>query len=84
MTRMGLTSRKNFSVVLRHGRTCSKMRGTILRIGKQKDGATFQSFHPCLDDHRIKKEELENKGELSQVCSQNCLEMLVLDTNCST
>ena len=40
----GQTSRKNFSVVLRHGRTCSKMRGTVLRIGKQKDGATIQSF----------------------------------------
>ena len=44
ITRMGKTSRKNFSVVLRHGRTCSKMRGTVLRIGKQKDGATFQGF----------------------------------------
>ena len=38
------TSRENFSVVLRHGRTCSKMRGTVLRIGKQEDGATFQGF----------------------------------------
>ena len=26
--------------------------------------------HPCLDDHQIKKEELENKGELPEVCSQ--------------
>ena len=25
---------------------------------------------PCLDDHQIEKEELENKGELSEVCSQ--------------
>ena len=34
ITRMGLTSRENFGVVLRHGRTSSKMRGTILRTGK--------------------------------------------------
>ena len=35
---------KKFSVVLRHGRTCSKMRGTMLRIGKQEDRATVQGF----------------------------------------
>ena len=44
ITRKGQTSRKNFSVVLRHGRICSKMRGTVLRIGRGKDGATIQSF----------------------------------------
>ena len=33
---MGQTSRNNCSVVVRHGRTRSKMRGTVLRIGKQK------------------------------------------------
>ena len=54
---------------LRHGRTCSKMCGTVLRICKLKDGATIQSFSPCLDDHQIKKEELENKGGLSEFCS---------------
>ena len=43
ITRMGQTSRKNFSVVLRHGRTCSKMRGTVLRTGKQ-DRAITQGF----------------------------------------
>ena len=44
ITRMAKTSRKNCSVVLRHGRTCSKMRGKVLRIGEQKDRATVQSF----------------------------------------
>ena len=44
ITRMGQTTRKNFSVVLRHGRTCPKMRVTVMRIGKQKDRATFQGF----------------------------------------
>ena len=31
ITRMGQTTRKNFSVVPRHGRTCPKMRGTVER-----------------------------------------------------
>ena len=37
ITRMGQTSRENFGVVLRHGRTA-------LRIGKQEDSETFQGF----------------------------------------
>ena len=41
ITRMGQTSRENFSVVLRHGRTGSKMRGAVLRIGTQEDRARF-------------------------------------------
>ena len=32
------------AVVLRHGRSCSKLRGKRLRIGKQKDKATVRSF----------------------------------------
>ena len=34
---------KNSCVFLRHGRTCSKMRGKILRAGKQKDRPTVKS-----------------------------------------
>ena len=44
ITRTGQTALKNFSAVLWHGRTCSKMRGTVLRIGKQEDRATTQGF----------------------------------------
>ena len=44
ITRMGLTSRENFGVVPRHGRTCSKMRGTILRSGKIKRQSNYTSF----------------------------------------
>ena len=44
ITRMGQTSCKNFSVVLRYGGTCSKMCGTVLRIGKQEDRVTIQGF----------------------------------------
>ena len=41
-----------------------KMRGTVLRIGKQKDRVTYKVSDPCLDDHQIKQEELEDKNEL--------------------
>ena len=47
------------------------MRGTELRIGKPEDGEQLNKVsHPCLDDHQIKKEELENKSELAEVCSR--------------
>ena len=78
ITRMGKTSRKNCSVVLRQRRTCSKMRGKVSGIGEKKK--TEQQLHKvssnCLDDHQIKKEELESVGELSEVCSQFVLKCL--------
>ena len=61
---MGETSRKNRRVVLRHGRTCSKLR--------------YKVSSPCFDDHQFKQEELESVGDLSKVCSQNVLECLHL------
>ena len=43
-----------------HGRTCSKMRGAVLRIGKHKTtDKLYKVSHPFLDDHEIKKEELD-------------------------
>ena len=39
---------------------------------------------PCLDDHQSKQKELESVRELSQVCSQIVLKMLVLGTNWET
>ena len=35
---------------------------------------------PCTDDHHFKEEEMKSVGEQSQVCSQNCSEMLILGT----
>ena len=53
-----------------NGRTCSKMRGTVLRLGKQKDGATIQSS-PSLFGRspNQKRKNWKIKGELSEVCS---------------
>ena len=38
----------------------------------------YKVSSPCLEDHQIKKQELESVGELSEVCSQivlTCLEL---------
>ena len=40
--------------------------------------------NPCTDDHQFKQEEPESVGALSEVCSTDCLEMLVLGTNWTT
>ena len=45
------TSRKNSREVLRHGRTCSKMRWEILRVGKQKVEQLYKVSSPCLYDY---------------------------------
>ena len=66
ITKMGHTSRKNFSVVLRHGRTCSKMRGTVLQIRKQEDRATVQGFQSLT---KLKRKSWKNEGALSEFCS---------------
>ena len=63
-------------VFLRHGRTCSKLRWAILRVGKQKVEQFFKLSSPCLDDHQFEQEELESVGELSQVCSHIVLTCL--------
>ena len=54
----------------------------VLRNGKQKTEQLYKVSHPCLDEHQIKKEELENKGELS--FAAYCLKMLVTGTIWST
>ena len=58
---------------------CGKMRGTVLRIGKQEDRATVQGFQSSFGRSPNWKEELENKGELSEVCS-----LIVLKNACTS
>ena len=67
-------------VVLRPGRSCQEMCGTILCTGKQDDSTTPHSINqstPCIDDHQF-KEDLKSVGELSKVCSQIVLKCLYL------
>ena len=57
-------------------------RWTVLRIGKQKEGATCEVSHPCLDDHQINKEELEKKQRwMVRSLLPYCIKILVLGTN---
>ena len=39
---------------------------------------------PCIDAHHFKEGEMKSVGELSQVCSQNCSEMLLFGTYWTT
>ena len=45
---MGKTSCKNHCMVLRYGRTCSKVLGKTMRIGEKEGRAKFQSFQSLL------------------------------------
>ena len=47
-------------------------------LANRKTEQLYKVSHPCLDDHQIKEEELENKGELSEVCSHIVLKCLYL------
>ena len=57
VTRMGETSRTDSRTVLRHGRTCSKMRWAILRTGEQNNSTVHNVAKPCIEDHQVKEEE---------------------------
>ena len=43
-----------------------------------KRRSNYKVSSPCLDEHKIKKEELQSVGELSQVCSQIVLKYVYL------
>ena len=84
ITRMEQTSRKNFSVVLRHGRTCSKMRGAVLRIGKQEDRAIFQGFQSLFGRSPNLKGRKRKQMWTVRSLLPYCIKMLVLGTSWST
>ena len=74
---VGKASRKNCRVVIRHGRTCSKKCvQRYCELANRKKEQLYKVSSLCLDDHQFKEEELESVGELSDVCSQNSLELL--------
>ena len=58
-----------------HARKCVER---YCEVENKKTEQLFKVSHLCLDDHQIKKEELENKGELSEVCSHIVLKCLYL------
>ena len=74
-----------FYAVLRHGRSCHEMCGTILRIGEKKSNEQVNKVStPCIDDHQFIEEELKSVVELSEICSQIVLKCLFSGTNWKT
>ena len=87
---MGRTSRKNCSVVIRYGRSCSKISGKVSRIGekkkKQSNCTKFQALVWTIIKSKKKSlNQLENDrvrglwiatGQYSSFCG--CAEDLVL------
>ena len=70
-TCVGITSRKDGRVVLRHGRSCSNMLWYICcELANKKTEQLYKVSSPCLDDHHVKTEQLQSNGELSKICSQ--------------
>ena len=57
-----------------HARKCVERQCELVK--KKKTEQLCKVSCPCLDDHQIQKEELENKCELSEVCSHIVLECL--------
>ena len=47
-------------------------------VANKKTKQLYKVSSPCLDDHQIKKEELESVGEFSKVCTQIVLKCLYL------
>ena len=67
------------SVVLRHGRTCSKKCvERYCELANKNVKQLQKSVKSQPGDHQSKQEELESVGELSQVCSQMVLKCLYL------
>ena len=64
-----------------HARKCVER---YCELANKKTEQLLKVSSLCLDDHQIKKEELENKGELPEVCSHIVFNKLVLGTNWST
>ena len=66
-------------MVLRHGKSCQEVCGTLLLIDKQKLLNNFTKVStPCIHDHHFKEEEEKSVGELSKVCSQMVLKCFYL------
>ena len=83
ITRMGKTSRKTVpSSNDMEGHTQKCMERYRELANKKRTEQLYKVSSPSLDDHQIKKEELESVGEWSEVCSQIVLKKLVPGRNC--
>ena len=66
-------------VVLRHGRSCHEMCGTILWVGEQNDSTTLQSINSMHWWPSFQRRRNEIRGRVvKKICSQNVLNFLYL------
>ena len=56
----------------------------ICELANKTTQQLYKVSTPCNDDHHFKEEEMKSVGELSHVCSQIVLKMLILGTKCKT
>ena len=82
ITMLGKSS--SFFVVLRYGRSCQEMCGTILWVGKQDDSTTLQSINSMHWWRSIQIRRIEIRGRIVKRMLSNCSEMLVLCTYWTT
>ena len=72
-------------VVLRHGRSCQEMCGTIVvswRTKRLNSSTKYQT--PCLDDPHFKEEEMKSVWRIVTSMLSNCSEMLIHGKNWTT
>ena len=67
-------------VVLRYGRSCQEMCGTILWVGKQDDPTTLQSIYSLHRWPPLQRRRIEIRWKTVKSLFSNCSEMLVLGT----
>ena len=78
--RMGKTSRQDCVIVLRHGRTCSKMHWKILRTDEQRDKAVIHSLQSLLGWSSFQERWTWISWRIVRSLPTDCVEMFVLDT----
>ena len=81
ISRVEETSRKNCLVVLRHGRSCEKVRWKMLWAGEQEDMAVVRSLNSVRGWSPFHERGTGISWRIVESMLTNCLEMLVPGTN---
>ena len=81
ITWVGNIAREYDRLVLRHGRSCSKVRGKMLRTVQQKDGVVVQSLNTMFGRPQLQEGRTGNGWRIVKRLLTNCLEMFNFGTN---
>ena len=74
----------NYRTMFESGISAKKCVERYCELANKTTQQLYKVSPPCIDDHHFKEEELKSEGELSKVCSQIVVKMLVLGTNWKT